>query len=75
MFEEWLISTVDLLVQNWAFLALSGVVFYVVSIIFDRRNIPPGPYGLPLVGYIPFLSDNAHRELYDLSEKYGKVFW
>ncbi|KAG8181434.1 hypothetical protein JTE90_015453 [Oedothorax gibbosus] len=39
-----------------------------------RSNLPPGPYGLPIVGYLPFLSKNAHLEFLKLGKKYGDVF-
>ncbi|KAG8174317.1 hypothetical protein JTE90_007783, partial [Oedothorax gibbosus] len=37
-----------------------------------KSNLPPGPYGLPLVGYIPFVSD-PFWDIYKLGEKYGDV--
>lgn len=40
--------------------------------IKDRR--PPGPWGLPLLGYIPFLSRLPHLDLQRLAQKYGDVF-
>ena len=39
-----------------------------------RPSLPPGPRGLPLVGYLPFLLRNIHRTFADLAEIYGAVF-
>jgi 26-hydroxylase len=39
-----------------------------------RRALPPGPRGLPLVGYLPFLGGDAHLCFADLAEKYGPIF-
>uniref|UniRef100_A0A914WW44 unspecific monooxygenase n=1 Tax=Plectus sambesii TaxID=2011161 RepID=A0A914WW44_9BILA len=35
---------------------------------------PPGPYGLPVVGYMPFLGSKPHLVFAKLSQKYGDIF-
>lgn len=37
-------------------------------------NYPPGPRGLPLLGYGIFLGENPHKKLKELSKKYGDMF-
>ncbi|KAL4033059.1 hypothetical protein IC575_006144 [Cucumis melo] len=39
-----------------------------------RPSLPPGPRGLPLVGYLPFLSPNLHHTFADLAKIYGPIF-
>ncbi|KAH7938249.1 hypothetical protein HPB49_021979 [Dermacentor silvarum] len=39
-----------------------------------RRDLPPGPLGLPLLGYIPFMTKDGHRDIEALRQKYGNVF-
>ncbi|PWA86669.1 flavonoid 3'-hydroxylase cytochrome P450 [Artemisia annua] len=39
-----------------------------------RPRLPPGPYGLPVIGYLPFLSSNLHERFTEMSHKYGPIF-
>ncbi|KAF5307945.1 hypothetical protein FQR65_LT06512 [Abscondita terminalis] len=42
---------------------------------FMQRKLPPGPWGLPVLGYLPFLNPKApHETLTALARKYGKVY-
>ncbi|KFM67323.1 Cytochrome P450 2J2, partial [Stegodyphus mimosarum] len=50
------------------------ILYRIITYIIKRRNFPPGPIGLPVVGYLPFLTKNAHLKLTDLGKKYGEVF-
>ncbi len=34
---------------------------------------PPGPYGLPVLGYMPFLGKKPHLALTKLAEQYGDI--
>ncbi|XP_040070115.1 cytochrome P450 2J4 [Ixodes scapularis] len=38
------------------------------------QSLPPGPWGLPLVGYLPFLRRKQHVVFRDLAQKYGPIF-
>ncbi|XP_076914865.1 geraniol 8-hydroxylase-like [Bidens hawaiensis] len=37
-------------------------------------SLPPGPYGLPIVGYLPFLGSNLHEIFTKMAHKYGPIF-
>ncbi|GAB6025227.1 hypothetical protein CHUAL_010648 [Chamberlinius hualienensis] len=37
-------------------------------------KLPPGPWGLPLVGYLPWIRKNAYESFIDISKKYGGLF-
>lgn len=66
---------------NWLYLEfkticlalISGFLLY--SWMSERTSkLPPGPIGLPFVGYIPFLGRNIALSFTKLSKKYGPVF-
>ncbi|XP_009595838.1 labd-13Z-ene-9,15,16-triol synthase, chloroplastic-like [Nicotiana tabacum] len=62
-----------------------GIVFLTIFWFKWTKNIsykegpklPPGPRGLSIVGFLPFLRSNLHHQLTELSQKYGPIykFW
>lgn len=52
---------------------IAGLLLYLWMLRKSSR-FPPGPTGLPLVGYTPFISKNAAQTFVKLSKKYGPVF-
>ncbi|CAG2110465.1 unnamed protein product, partial [Medioppia subpectinata] len=46
---------------------------HVLSTYANRLSLPSGPIGVPLVGYLPFLGRQPHRDIAKLSEKYGNA--
>ncbi|KAK1419071.1 hypothetical protein QVD17_28228 [Tagetes erecta] len=41
---------------------------------WTTSRLPPGPYGLPVIGYIPFLRSNLHEQFTEMAHKYGPIF-
>ncbi|KAL2238082.1 cytochrome P450 76C1-like [Sesamum indicum] len=39
-----------------------------------RPSLPPGPHGLPIVGYLPFLRQDLHHQFTELASKYGPIY-
>nr|ALG05122.1 cytochrome P450 [Sinopodophyllum hexandrum] len=55
----------------------SSIAFLLLPIIFRRRNwrnAPPGPLGWPILGYLPYLTDRLHEDLFHLAKVHGPLF-
>nr|QST15071.1 CYP370C2 protein [Diaphanosoma celebensis] len=50
------------------------LAYFAYRAVARPKNFPPGPMTFPLVGYLPFLRPEMHRQMAKLSEKYGDVF-
>ncbi|XP_045203038.2 cytochrome P450 2U1-like [Mercenaria mercenaria] len=56
---------------------LAGFLLLIVYSYIRQRNIPPGPYALPILGSVGFFrafKQRRHLVLSDLAEKYGNIF-
>ncbi|KAJ9555217.1 hypothetical protein OSB04_009831 [Centaurea solstitialis] len=40
----------------------------------DQLPLPPGPRGLPILGYLPFLQPDLHKHYTQLAHRYGPIF-
>ncbi|CAH2074223.1 unnamed protein product, partial [Iphiclides podalirius] len=54
----------------------TGVVFLatrLMAVLREMRKLPPGPWGPPVVGYLPFLGIR-HKTFLELARSYGALF-
>ncbi|KAG7188511.1 hypothetical protein KM043_008145 [Ampulex compressa] len=60
----------------YTLLVFLGVLLVVRCIQWLRyvRTLPPGPWGVPVFGYLPFLKGDAHLQYGELAKKYGSMF-
>ena len=54
-------------------LIVVAVLLWYIANIYNTK-LPPGPWGLPIVGYLPFLGPQPQEALLNLSHKYGDIF-
>jgi hypothetical protein len=51
------------------------LLVFVIKKFFEFKDLPPGPWGLPIVGYLPFiLFKNPMKVFATFKEQYGKIF-
>ncbi|XP_014217776.1 cytochrome P450 18a1 [Copidosoma floridanum] len=58
-------------------LVFFGVLLFVRLVQWYRRflSLPPGPWGLPIFGYLPFMKDvDVHLRFGELAKRYGSMF-
>ncbi|XP_035736403.1 cytochrome P450 18a1-like [Vespa mandarinia] len=60
----------------YTLLVFLGVLLIVRCIQWLRyiRTLPPGPWGVPVFGYLPFLKGDVHLQYGELAKKYGSMF-
>ncbi|CBI24737.3 unnamed protein product, partial [Vitis vinifera] len=58
-------------------IAIFATSWYLWASLRARKRtapLPPGPRGLPIVGYLPFLGSNLHHSFAELADIYGPIF-
>ncbi|KAL6263136.1 hypothetical protein P5V15_005937 [Pogonomyrmex californicus] len=65
----------------WTVLKDNFILFVIFTVVISFLNyfrylnsLPPGPWGLPFLGYIPFMTPQLHRQYKKMAEKYGPIF-
>ncbi|CAI0551524.1 unnamed protein product [Linum tenue] len=61
-----------------AIVAASIMAFWLMKKGNNKRRqtapLPPGPRGLPIVGYLPFLGTHLHKSFTELARVYGPIY-
>lgn len=47
---------------------------HLLRLIIDLKKLPPGPYGIPVLGYLAFVGNEKHTKYRELAKKYGSIF-
>lgn len=56
-------------------LCLIVIIYLLQKYIFYWKNLPPGPWGLPIMGYIHKIDpDRPYLTLTNLARKYGPIY-
>ena len=58
---------------GWIVGLVSVVILYLVYWYRRPSYFPPGPRGIPFLGYLPMLGKRPQETAYELSKKYGPI--
>lgn len=57
---------------------ISLLLFLLIKLYLSPRSrslpLPPGPFGVPLLGFLPFITEDFHVTLTKLVERYGSIY-
>ncbi|XP_033150288.1 cytochrome P450 18a1 [Drosophila busckii] len=56
------------------FLTLISGLQWLLRQIRALRKLPPGPWGLPVIGYLLFMGNEKHTRFMELAKRYGSLF-
>ena len=57
---------------------LSILISFLIRFAYGKRQqlkLPPGPWGVPFLGYLPFLTNLPHRKMAELAQQYGPLVY
>ncbi|KAL2246555.1 UNVERIFIED_CONTAM: Cytochrome 71AU50 [Sesamum indicum] len=59
----------------WAALSVIVLVYLLQELLSltEKKRLPPGPRGLPILGHLHLLGKNPHQNLYHLAQKHGPI--
>lgn len=63
----------DILYSLLVFVMVLGIVRWVQWVKY-LMTLPPGPWGYPIIGYLPFIKGDLHLAFGKLAQKYGSMF-
>lgn len=53
---------------------VSLIVIQTLKRLWEIFRLPSGPYGLPIIGYLPFIEEDQGEQYIKLGKKYGSPF-
>lgn len=60
----------NLTVANVILAISAAALYYLIRKKWVERNLPPGPAGLPILGYIPLFGQHPQQDFIEMSKKY-----
>lgn len=80
MMESYVLRCLSELIESFLLQNHCYVLVFLTVLLSTRyflgsqANLPPGPWGVPVLGYLPFLTKDIHVFMMDLSKKFGSIY-
>lgn len=59
----------------YVYLLITCITLWIGYVVWNVKNKPPGPWGLPIIGYLPWINPmHPYKTFALLAEKYGEIF-
>ncbi|XP_072749452.1 cytochrome P450 18a1 [Anoplolepis gracilipes] len=71
--ENWRNVNIETFYVFLACLSVFLVIQFIQWLMYIR-SLPPGPWGIPYLGYIPFIKPKLYQQYDELAKKYGPIF-
>ncbi|XP_055909303.1 cytochrome P450 18a1 [Eupeodes corollae] len=50
------------------------IIQWLMNLYKELKSLPPGPWGLPVIGYLAFMGNEKHTRFMELAKRYGTLF-
>lgn len=50
------------------------LVQWTFNFVRQVQSLPPGPWGIPILGYLTFMGNEKHTKFMELAKKFGSVY-
>ncbi len=75
--SETKMSLIASLLEKALDTSLTWFLLFIVIVLINHlrklRNLPPGPWGYPIVGIFPMIKNHIHLTFFEYSKTYGKI--
>nr|XP_043631555.1 geraniol 8-hydroxylase-like [Erigeron canadensis] len=67
-------NNIELIIMAFVTILLAILWYKITTLSSSSPSFPPGPRSLPIVGYLPFLGPELHKQFTTMTKSYGPIF-
>ncbi|KAK3106565.1 hypothetical protein FSP39_022647 [Pinctada imbricata] len=74
IYNKWMVSDISENLSSLVICTTFLFVVYLVKMYMENKNLPPGPWGIPLLGHMTLLGKNPLTTFDDYRRQYGDIY-